>query len=201
MHSLMLHHPWTKDFDTWIGPGTKHETYQSLALEHLRRDEIGRLADGLLDVLDHPNAYDNPVNQDSSDQLEDFEWTVDQKNVLDTVKDSFPDLEGCRILVTGAAGTGKSAVLKEICKITKDNRFQLIRLAPSGVAAMNIKSQTIAPDAAHVDCGTAFGGFPVKLFGDSGQPGSINKALYTTDWLGKSDHYRSFQRTDLLQAC
>ncbi|KAF9214740.1 hypothetical protein BGZ59_003080 [Podila verticillata] len=138
MHSLMLHHPCTKDFDTWIGPGTKHETYQSLALEHLGRDEIGRLADGLLDVLDHPNAYDNPVNQDSSDQLEDFEWTVDQKNVLDTVKDSFLDLKGCRILVTGAAGTGKSAVLKEICKITKDSRFQLIRLAPSGVAAMNI---------------------------------------------------------------
>ncbi|KAF9369805.1 hypothetical protein CPB97_003283, partial [Podila verticillata] len=112
MHLLMLHHPWTKDVDTWIGPDTEHETYQSLALEHLGQEEIGRLAKGLLVVLDHPNAYDNPVNQENPDQLEDFQWMDDQKKVLDAVKDSFlnlDSLEGCCILVTGAAGTGKSA--------------------------------------------------------------------------------------------
>lgn len=39
------------------------------------------------------------------------------------MKDSFlnlDSLEGCCILVTGAAGTGKSAVLEKICKITED---------------------------------------------------------------------------------
>lgn len=82
MHLLMLHHPWTKDVDTWIGPDTEHETYQSLALEHLGQEEIGRLAKGLLVVLDHPNAYDNPVNQENPDQLEDFQWMDDQKRFL-----------------------------------------------------------------------------------------------------------------------
>jgi len=143
MHLLMLHHPWRKDVDTWIGAGTEHETYQSLALEHLGREKIGQLADGLLDVLDHPEAYNNPTNQENSDQTEDLQWTDDQEKVFDAVKDSLHDLEGCRILVTGAAGTGKSAVLKELCRIAKDNRHQPIRLAPSGVAAVNIKGQTL----------------------------------------------------------
>lgn len=142
MHLSMLHHLWTRDVHTWIGPGTEHETYQSLALELLGRDEIGRLADGLLDVIDHPNAYDNPVKQENADLLEDFEWTVDQKKVLDAVKDRLLGLEGCRIIVTGAAGTDKSAVLKKMCKIAWDNRFQPIRLAPSGVAAVNIRHCT-----------------------------------------------------------
>ncbi|KAF9078997.1 hypothetical protein BGX23_005420, partial [Mortierella sp. AD031] len=83
MHLLMLHRPWRTDVDTWIGPGTEHETYQSLALEILGREKIGRLAEGLLDVLDHPEAYENPTNQEDSDQAEDFEWTDDQQKVLD----------------------------------------------------------------------------------------------------------------------
>ena len=56
-------------------------------------------------------------------------------------------------------------------------------------------------EAVEVDCGTAFGRFPVIMFGDFGQLGPINKDLDTTDWLWKSDVYRSFQRMDLLQAC
>ncbi|KAG0196046.1 hypothetical protein BGX33_002187, partial [Mortierella sp. NVP41] len=55
--------------------------------------------------------------------------------------------------------------------------------------------------AAEVDRGISFDGFPVVMFGDFGQLGPINKALDTTDWLWKSDDYRSFQRMDLLQAC
>lgn len=259
MHLLMLHRPWRTDVDTWIGAGTEHETYQSLALEILGREKIGQLAEGLLDVLDHPEAYENPTNQEDSDQAEDFEWTDDQQKVLDAVQNSFLSLEGCRILVTGAAGTGKSAVLKKICKIAEDHKFVPIRLAPSGVAAVNIMGQTLhrwfhitkmgghrgfpncestkiavqlmdiwdegkrpfflidevsmisgtmltalskaLQEAAMVDRGIVFGGFPVVMFGDFGQLGPINKALDTTDWLWKSDVYRSFQRMDLLQAC
>ncbi|KAF9369703.1 hypothetical protein CPB97_003369, partial [Podila verticillata] len=143
MHLLMLYCPWRNDVDTWIGPGTKHETYQSLALELLGRDEIGLLAARLLVVLDHPEAYDNSMDQENYDHLEDFQWMDDQEKVLDAVKDSFLSLEGCRILVTGAAGTGKSAVLEKICKLTKNEHFEPIRLAPSGVAAVNIKGQTL----------------------------------------------------------
>lgn len=58
------------------------------------------------------------MNQENPDQLEDFQWTDDQKKVLDAVKDSsFLSLEGRRIIVTGAAGTDKSAVLEKICKM------------------------------------------------------------------------------------
>jgi len=145
MHLLMLYHPWKKgeDVNTWIGGGTSYETYQDLAEEHLGRDKIGELAEGLLIVLDHGNIYNNPAHEDILDESKDMQWTEDQKKVIDAVKDDLHSLEGCRILVTGAAGTGKSAVLGEICRIAKNERFEPVRLAPSGVAAVNIKGQTL----------------------------------------------------------
>ncbi|KAG0336080.1 hypothetical protein BG004_008208 [Podila humilis] len=53
-------------------------------------------------------------NQDIPDRSEDFEWTHNQQQVIEAVKTSIATLSACRILVTGAAGTGKSAVLAEI---------------------------------------------------------------------------------------
>ena len=42
--------------------------------------------------------------------------------------------------ITGKAGTGKSTFLQEFCKRTKKN---VVLLAPTGVAAVNIGGQTI----------------------------------------------------------
>lgn len=52
-------------------------------------------------------------------------------------------LGGCRILVTGAVGMGKSAVLEKLCRVVRGRGFKPIRLAPSGVAAVNIKGGTL----------------------------------------------------------
>ncbi|KAG0365870.1 hypothetical protein BGX24_003928 [Mortierella sp. AD032] len=172
-----------------------------------------------------------------------MQWTDDQRKVLEVVQDGLLSPDGCRILVTGAAGTGKSAVLKELCRIAKNKRLEPIRLAPSGVAAMSgrqgfpncnsyaireqlmaIEEQGLKPmflideasmisgtmltalssalqETGKVNNGVAFGGHSVIMFGDFGQLGPINKAIETTDWVWKSDVYRSFQRLDLLQAC
>lgn len=54
-----------------------------------------------------------------------------------------PELGSSLITSLLHTGTGKSAVLKKICKIAEDNHFQPIRLAPSGIAAVNIKGQTL----------------------------------------------------------
>lgn len=261
MHLLMLHHPWRNDVDTWIGHGTGYDSYQSMAADerYLGREKIKELADGLLVVLDHGDVYGNPASKNILDVPGDMQWTDDQKKVFEVVQDGCLSPDGCRILVTGAAGTGKSAVLKELCRIAKNKRFEPIRLAPSGVAAVNINGQTLhrwfritkmsgrqgfpncnsyaireqlmaikdqglkpmflidevsmisgtmltalsnaLQEAGDVDSGVAFGGYPVIMFGDFGQLGPINKAVETTDWVWKSDVYRSFQRMDLLQAC
>ena len=42
--------------------------------------------------------------------------------------------------ITGKAGTGKSTLLSYFCENTKKN---LVKLAPTGVAALNIEGQTI----------------------------------------------------------
>ena len=44
------------------------------------------------------------------------------------------------LFITGKAGTGKSTLLKYFCQISKDRP---IVLAPTGVAALNAKGQTI----------------------------------------------------------
>jgi len=257
MHLLMLNHPWRSDVDSWIGVGKDHETYQSLALEVLGRDRIEELAEDLLVVLDYGNVYENPVVEPAANLPKDIEWTEDQRNVLDMVRCRLQSRQDCLILVTGAAGTGKSTVLEEIHRIAKNELFEPIRLAPSGVAAVNIKGQTLhrwfrltklgrqfpegnsydvrlqlmdiadqalspiflidevsmisgailsvlsktLQEAANVDSGVPFGGFPVILFGDFGQLGPVNKSLAATDWVWNSEVYQSFERVDLIQPC
>jgi hypothetical protein len=143
MHLLMLHHPWRTDVESWIGTGTDHETYQSLAVEVLGRQRIQELAHGLVAVLDYGNVYENVVDDHFINVPTEIEWTEDQKNVLDMVTQRIQSKQECLILVTGAAGTGKSTVLEETCRIAKNEGFEPIRLAPSGVAAVNIKGQTL----------------------------------------------------------
>jgi energy-coupling factor transporter ATP-binding protein EcfA2 len=257
MHLLMLNHPWRSDVDSWIGIGKDHETYQSLALEVLGRNRIEELAEDLLVVLDYGNVYENPAIEPDAKLPIDIEWTKDQMNVLDMVRCRLQSREDCLILVTGAAGTGKSTVLEEIHRIAKNERFEPIRLAPSGVAAVNIKGQTLhrwfrltklgrqfpegnsfevrmqlmdiadqglrpiflidevsmisgailsvlsktLQEAAKVDSGVPFGGFPVILFGDFGQLGPVNKTLASPDWIWNSEVYQSFERVDLIQPC
>lgn len=58
----------------------------------------------------------------------------DQQRVLDLVKD------GKSVFISGKAGTGKSFLINEIKKVLKRN---YVVLAPTGVAASNVKGQTI----------------------------------------------------------
>lgn len=143
MHLLMLNYPWRTDVDSWIGIGKDHGTYQSLALQVLGRERIEQLADGLVAVLDYGNVYENVEDEGVVELPRDFRWTDDQRNVLDMVKSRLESRKKCLMLVTGAAGTGKSTVLEEIHRIAKNEGFEPIRLAPSGVAAVNIKGLTI----------------------------------------------------------
>lgn len=143
MHLLMLNHPWRTDVDEWIGVGKIHSCYQTLAVELLGREMIRDLAEGLLVVLDYGIVYDNPLRHDGHDVGKDIEWTEDQKNVIRLVRARLETQRECLLLVTGAAGTGKSTVLEEVCRIAKHEKFEPIRLAPSGVAAVNIKGSTL----------------------------------------------------------
>ncbi len=47
---------------------------------------------------------------------------------------------GQSLFITGKAGTGKSTLLSHFCKITDK---EPVILAPTGVAALNVKGQTI----------------------------------------------------------
>lgn len=79
--------------------------------------------------------------------------------------------------------------------------FSLVDEASMISGTMLTALSKVLQEAADVDCGTAFGGFPVVMFGDFGQLGRINKAVKLTDWLWKSEVYESVDRMDLLQAC
>lgn len=67
-------------------------------------------------------------------------------------------------------------------------------------AILSALSKTLQ-EAANVDSGVPFGGFPVILFGDFGQLGPVNKSSASTDWLWNSEVYQSFERVDLIQPC
>lgn len=63
--------------------------------------------------------------------------TTKQKLFLDTV------LSGENIFLTGKAGTGKSFIVKKAMDVLKEENIKFVALAPTGVAANNVKGQTI----------------------------------------------------------
>ena len=66
---------------------------------------------------------------------EDFELTDELKDAFDIIENSNKN-----IFITGNAGTGKSTLLKYICRNTKK---KFVVLAPTGVGALNVGGQTI----------------------------------------------------------
>lgn len=56
---------------------------------------------------------------------------------------SCPKLNHDNILVTGAAGTGKSMLLKIVSEFGRENRYEPVILALSGVVAVNVKGAII----------------------------------------------------------
>ena len=75
----------------------------------------------------------------------DVEPTPDYDAALDFVKN-----EQGHLFVTGRAGTGKSTLLRALCRLVTD---EMVILAPTGLAAVNVGGQTIH----------SFFGFPPRL--------------------------------------
>lgn len=144
MHLLMLHWPTRVDVDKWIGGVGQKATFRDLADEVLGRDEIKRLAPGLLVVFDYGVLPQVPASVHTT--TGNIDLTTDQKDIYEKVQGRLLGREGdkgCRILVTGAAGTGKSTLLRTISDFGRMNQYQPVMLAPSGVAAVNVKGETI----------------------------------------------------------
>lgn len=140
MHLLMLYCPWRTDVDTWL-TDTRCQSYQDLALAYLGREIISRVAPGLLVVIDHGPVLSAVEAEELQERVrEEFNWTQDQESVIWKVAQN---IRGCRLLVTGAGGTGKSAVLEKLCRLVSTKGYVPVRLAPSGVAALNIRGDTI----------------------------------------------------------
>lgn len=142
MHLLMLHWPTRKDVNEWIGTGRQYAKFQELAVAVLGRDRIAELAPGLLIVIDFGTLPQVPAAPDVI--TDNIDLTADQTMIYEEVKSRLLQQEGgCRVLVTGAAGTGKSTLLRIISEFGRRNRYQPVMLAPSGVAAVNVKGETI----------------------------------------------------------
>lgn len=52
-------------------------------------------------------------------------------------------LDGDNVFLTGKAGTGKTFVVKEVIRQLKENKKNIVAIAPTGVAANNVGGQTI----------------------------------------------------------
>src|SRR3989344_6901485 len=69
------------------------------------------------------------------------EKMIEQIEINDEFKNALQRMESNQpLLITGKAGTGKSTLLKYFVKNTKKN---VVVVAPTGIAALNIGGQTI----------------------------------------------------------
>ncbi|KAG9319355.1 hypothetical protein KVV02_004907 [Mortierella alpina] len=142
MQLLMLHWPTRTEVTEWLSPHTQYRSYQELASEKLGRDRIAKLARGLLVVLDFGISPQLSVAAEVEEVSHIL--TEDQEKVYNHIRETLGSEDKlCQLLVTGAAGTGKSTLLRKVGEYAAKNRFEVVHLAPSGVAAVNIRGQTI----------------------------------------------------------
>lgn len=106
--------------------------------------------------------YSPPIMQSRPGHLENIEVTDDYLRVIKLLEEGSPI-----IFVSGKAGTGKSVLIDYICSaIKKDN---VAVLAPTGVAALNVRGQTIH----------SFFRFPPRLITDEDIKSVYDRNLYS----------------------
>lgn len=86
----------------------------------------------------HPEIWENITMKSLLERGKDFDMEISRqhKDVLQMI------LAGQNIFLSGAAGTGKSTFLRFLQKILGQDK-NIITLAPTGVAALNVTGQTI----------------------------------------------------------
>ena len=94
---------------------------------------------GKIVEINNGNTKNDTYKNDNNLVVDDIELDKDNKLFFDTVK-LVLETERKLIYLTGKAGTGKSTFLKYIRQIYDGN---VAVLAPTGVAAVNVKGQTI----------------------------------------------------------
>ena len=90
-----------------------------------------------------------------------LELNADFQYALDAIEN-----KGLHLFITGRAGTGKSTLLQLFRRTT---RKKAVVLAPTGVAALNVRGQTIH----------SFFGFPPRMFPESEVKKRRDRRLYT----------------------
>lgn len=84
------------------------------------------------DIIDQRGL---PKNKDGEEDISQIELTPEFEKCLAMMEDTYQN-----IFITGDAGTGKSTLIKYFIGKTKK---RVVKLAPTGVAAVNIKGQTV----------------------------------------------------------
>lgn len=154
MQLLMLHWPTRVDVDGWIDPNSDIKSFREFAIAVLGREKIVTLAPHLSSLLEYCQNNTVMAELHSPEQktepeldLDLLHLTVDQLTAFNCIKDRLENVSdasvNCQMFITGAAGTGKSTLLRVVARFAKSENFEIIRLAPSGVAAVNIGGQTI----------------------------------------------------------
>lgn len=72
---------------------------------------------------------------------QEFTFTYDQENALHYIK-TFLEGDQSVFLLKGYAGTGKTTLVKEVCRYISEQRLDFNLFAPTGRAAMVLKSKT-----------------------------------------------------------
>ena len=88
----------------------------------------------------------NHLRISSISDLNIFDLTPDQYdtfNIITTATSGCLRYHGIRFFITGPGGTGKSYLLRALEYSFKSQRITYLKMAPTGIAAINIGGQTI----------------------------------------------------------
>jgi hypothetical protein len=154
LHLLMLHRPTRRDVPDWINHHDNEvNKFMNMAMAFFTMDQLRNFAPALATMVEgHLEELQQQQPGFGSVSIETLceaaprlgNLTADQRRLVQEIFASYGhDLESCRILVMGPAGSGKSTVLRYFMRYAFTHGMEPILLAPSGVAANNIQGHTI----------------------------------------------------------
>lgn len=124
------------DFGAKTGASAS-SSFGSKFSKYAKADARKKIIDGMSFEIDKDQGQKEKIKKEEAEKefYKNLKLSDESKDVIDTLENS-----GENLFITGRAGTGKSTLLGYFRSTTKKN---VVVVAPTGVAALNVRGQTI----------------------------------------------------------